>query len=86
MSIIAKNTQIQGVLPMGFRPGQVDYRFNVTKEMTVECSWGERLIPNFFSSVPGQSLKSRSEQVSMQQAGLCLWAPLPHSHSLGLCP
>ena len=36
------------VLPMGFSPGQVHYGFNVTKEMTVECSWVEGLYPTLF--------------------------------------
>ena len=31
------------VLPMVFSPGQAHYGFNVTKEMTVERSWGERV-------------------------------------------
>ena len=35
------------VLPMGFSPRQVHYEFSVSKEVTVERSWGERVITNF---------------------------------------
>ena len=56
------------VLPMGFSPRQVRYGFSVTKEMTVEHSWGERVIPNFISTVVGQSLKSHSLRASLHPA------------------
>ena len=75
------------VLPVGFSPWQVHYGFSVTKEMTVERSWSERVIPNFISTVAGQSLKFRSLRASLHAASwslplglsVCtavLWAPL----------
>ena len=84
------------VFSVGFSPEQVHYGFSVTKEMTVEHSWGERVIPNFISMVAGQSLESHSLRASLHAASwslplgpsarpssepLCL-----HSHPLGLCP
>ena len=53
---------------MGFSPGQVHHGFNVTKEMTVKPSWGERVIPNFISMVTGQSLESHLLRASLQAA------------------
>ena len=52
------------VLPMGFSPRQVHYGFNVTKEMTVGRSWGERAIPNSIST-SGRSLKSHPLRASL---------------------
>ena len=43
---------------MGFGPKQVHYGFSVTKEMTVERSWGQRVIPNFIPMVAGQVQES----------------------------
>ena len=37
------------VLPKGFSPRQVHYGFNVTKEITVERSWGERVYTQLYS-------------------------------------
>ena len=76
------------VLPMGFSPGQVHYGFNVTKEMTVEHSSGVRVVPNFISTVAGQSLKSHSLRASLHAAsrslplGLSTRTVIPHSHPL----
>ena len=60
------------VLPMGFSPGQVHYGFHVTKEITVECSWGERVIPNFIFTVAGQSLESHPLRASLHAASWSL--------------
>ena len=53
---------------MGFGPRKVYYGVNATKEMTVECSWGERVIPNLTSMVAGQSLESHPLRASLQAA------------------
>ena len=42
---------------MGFSSRQFHYGFSVTKEMTVEHSWGERVISNFIPTVVGDSLE-----------------------------
>ena len=51
----------------------------MTKEMTVEHSWGERVIPNFISTVAGQSVESHplraSVHVASQSLPLGLSAP-----------
>ena len=62
---------------MGFSPGQVHYRFNVTKELTAESSWGERVIPNFISTVACQSLESRPLRGSLHAASRSLPLGLP---------
>ena len=49
-------------------PGQVHYGFSESKEMTVEHSWGERIIPNFISMVAGQSLESCPLRASLRTA------------------
>ena len=80
------------VLPMGFRPRQAHHGFSVTREMTVEHSWDERVISNFISMVAGQSLESHSLRVSLHVAswslplGLSACTVVLHSHPLGLCP
>ena len=79
------------VLPMGFSPRQVHYGFNVTKEMTVEHSWGERVISNFSPMVAGQSLESRPLRAHLHAEGrslplglsactAILWASAQSSH------
>ena len=60
------------VLSMGFSPRQVHYGFSETKEMTVEHSWGERVIPNFIPTVAGQSLESCPLRASLHAAGRSL--------------
>ena len=75
---------------MGFSPGQVHYGFIVTKGMTVECSWSERVIPNFISTVAGQSLKSCSLRATLHAAsrslplGPSVHTAVPHSGPPGL--
>ena len=64
---------------MGFSPQEVHYGFSVTKEMTVEHSWGERVIPNFIPMVSGQSLESRSLRASLRAASRSL--PLASTHT-----
>ena len=55
-------------MSIGFSPGQVHYGFSVTKEMTIECFGGERVIPNFISTVAGQSLESCRLRMSLHAA------------------
>ena len=57
---------------MGLSPRQVHFGFSVTKEMTVERSWGERVIHNFIPTVAGQSLKSHPLRVSLHTASQSL--------------
>ena len=57
---------------MGFSPRQVHSGFSVTKEMAVEHSWGETVIPNFIPTVAGQSLESHPLRVSLHAASQSL--------------
>ena len=43
---------------MGFSPRQVHYGFSVTKEMTMEHSWGKRVYTQLYLLVVGQALES----------------------------
>ena len=73
-------------MPLGFSPVPVHYGFNVTKEMTVEHSWGERIIPNFISTVAGQSLETQTQSKSARRKPISTSGPFYlHSHP-SLCP
>ena len=63
---------VHAVFLMGFSPRRVHYGFSVTKEMSVKRSWGGRVMPNFISTVAGQSLKSRSFKARLHAASWCL--------------
>ena len=89
-----RHTEVRGPPPSelkscpadGFQPRQVHYGFSVTKEMTVERSWGERVYTQLYfhggrsitKISPTQSKSACSKPVSAS-GPLC-----PHSHPLGL--